>query len=1168
MIPPHKRTPPPPDADAEITPIPGDATPTPATSIGRMEPTPRGPAPALPPGTELDGRYRIVRFIAAGGMGEVYEATDLALGAEVALKTIRPEVAARETVMERFRREILLARRVTHPNVCRIFDLGHHSLEDGGGITFLTMELLRGDTLRNRLREKGPLRVEEGLPVAAQMAAALDAAHAAGVVHRDLKAANVMLVPQPEGGPPRVVVTDFGLAWARDVDTSITRTDHIVGTAAYVAPEQAEGGEVTAAADIYAFGVVLYEMVTGRLPFEGDSPLSTVLKRFREEPVSPRDHVPGLHRPWETAILRCLEREPADRFASAGAVIAALRGETDPTATTRRPSRRHVGLAGGVLAALVLGAALAYLATRRPAAPGAAVPRAPAAVARRSVAVLGLKNLSGNAGDAWLSTALSEMFTAELAAGAKLKTVPGESVARMKTDLRLSDAETLGPETLTRIRAHSGADVVLLGSYLALGQGGSRRLRIDLRLQDSLQGETVATFTEMGTEAEVFDLVARAGGRLRQSLGVGDLSAADAGWLRAALPSNPDAARLYAEGLKRLRSFDALAARSLLEQATQADPGFAPAHSALAAAWSALGYDTKAEAAARRAFEGARDLSREEQLVIEGRFRETSREWPRAVEVYRTLWATFPDDLDHGLRLANAQISAGQAKDARETLAAVRKLPGSAAEDPRIDLTDALASEALGDFKTEAEQAAKAAAKASASGASLLRARARLAEAWAQRHLGRPHDATAASLEARGIYESAGDPGGVALSLLFLSNALEDEGDLAGARRAAEEGLAIRRRIGDDHGMARMLNILGNVLDAQGDTNGAKRRREEALALFKKVGNPYGVAVATFNLANIKAKTADHAGALADYEQALVGFRQVGNQMGIAAALTGLGNESKERSEFAAAKRYYEEARSTQAKIGDVGGQAICRINLGLMALLLGNLDESQAHYDEALRLTREAQHKSLQATTLSGLGELALQRGDLQGARKNLEQALAIRAGIGEERSAGESRVLLAAVAIEEGRAKEAEAETRDLPALFRKAASPDWGAAAAAVRARALLATGDVKGAQAELAAAAPQGRVVPPEVRYPYAVAEGRIRAATVDLAGGTKVLEAAAAEARRAGLKVYELEARLALGEVELAAGHKGSARARLRGVEAEAKALGLALLARRAAQSVG
>src|SRR5258705_12164488 len=209
------------------------------------------------------------------------------------------------------------------------------------------------------------------------------------------------------------------------------------------------------------------------------------------------------------------------------------------------------------------------------------------------------------------------MFTAELAAGAHVRTIPGENVARMKADLALADTDSVGSGTLARIRARAGADVVLVGSYLALGDGPAARLRLDLRLQDAGPGEPIASLTETGTEADLFDLVSRAGRGLREHLEIGPLSSAEAGTLRASLPSNAEAARLYAEGIARLRSFDALAARSLLEQATQADPGYAPALAALPDAWAALGYDAKAARAARRAHEGLTQAPREDRLGIE-----------------------------------------------------------------------------------------------------------------------------------------------------------------------------------------------------------------------------------------------------------------------------------------------------------------------------------------------------------------------------------------------------------------------------------------------------------------------------------------------------------------------------------------------------------------------
>src|SRR6266536_4489827 len=319
-------------------------------------------------GDILSHRFKIVQFLAQGGMGEVYEAEDLELGRRVALKTIRPEIATEPRIIQRFKREITLSLKVTHPNVCRIFDLFHHRMEWGtvdAELGFLAMELLRGETLASRLRAVGRMTSVEALPIVEQMAAGLAAAHHAGVVHRDFKSANVILVPADEDGHhesngQRAVVTDFGLARSVAGGEGLSTGLGMVGTSAYMAPEQVEGGEVTLAADIYALGVVLYEMVTGVKPFVGDSPLSTAMKRLKEPPASPRVHVADLDSAWEGAILRCLEPLPADRLASAEEVVRALKG--DAIAPARRPRRRRALLAtaAGLVALLLLGGVLTY----------------------------------------------------------------------------------------------------------------------------------------------------------------------------------------------------------------------------------------------------------------------------------------------------------------------------------------------------------------------------------------------------------------------------------------------------------------------------------------------------------------------------------------------------------------------------------------------------------------------------------------------------------------------------------------------------------------------------------------------------------------------------------------------------------------------------------------
>jgi serine/threonine protein kinase len=278
----------------------------------------------LADGTLVAARYRVVRLIGAGAVGEVYEAQDETIGEAVALKTLREGVDD-AVAIERFRREIQLARKVTHHNVCRVFDVGHHELPDGKPLMFITMELLRGETLAQRIDVHGRLGTGEALVLARQMADGLEAAHAVGVIHRDFKPGNLMLVD--EAGGTRVVITDFGLARTYALDeTSITITGEAVGTPLYMAPEQVVTGKtpITRATDVYALGNVLYEMVTGQLPFKGSSITVMAIKRFREAVPSPRLVVPDLDVRWERAILRCLEREPSGRFQSAAEVIAAL----------------------------------------------------------------------------------------------------------------------------------------------------------------------------------------------------------------------------------------------------------------------------------------------------------------------------------------------------------------------------------------------------------------------------------------------------------------------------------------------------------------------------------------------------------------------------------------------------------------------------------------------------------------------------------------------------------------------------------------------------------------------------------------------------------------------------------------------------------------------------
>jgi len=289
-------------------------------------------------GQIVSGRYRIVRFLSRGGMGEVYEAEDQDLKERVALKTLLPAIAADARMIARFKQEIQLSRKISHPNVCNVHDLARHPADGSSPETtlFLTMEFLPGETLAAKVDREGRMACDAALPLLRQMAGALDAAHRAGVIHRDFKPSNVMLVPSPDG--LRAVVTDFGLArsFAPSGETTATRTEGVAGTLDYMAPELLAGQSASAASDLYALGMVAYKMVTGALPFASDTPLAGAILRSKAAAPSPRTLVPGLDIKWERAILRALDRDRMRRFSRPLEFIAALAGEA-PSMTVSVP---------------------------------------------------------------------------------------------------------------------------------------------------------------------------------------------------------------------------------------------------------------------------------------------------------------------------------------------------------------------------------------------------------------------------------------------------------------------------------------------------------------------------------------------------------------------------------------------------------------------------------------------------------------------------------------------------------------------------------------------------------------------------------------------------------------------------------------------------------------
>ena len=625
---------------------------------------------------------------------------------------------------------------------------------------------------------------------------------------------------------------------------------------------------------------------------------------------------------------------------------------------------------------------------------------------RRSVAVLGFTNLSGDPKEAWLSTAFSDWLTTELSAGGQLRTLPAESIARMKAELSLNDMDSLGRGNLEQIHRNLGTDLVVAGSYASLQTSPNRQIRLDLRLFDTQSGETLYADSETGTQENLFDLVSRAGEKLRANMGVRRITKEEAVEVATAIPSNPEAARLYAEGLWKVRVFDALSARDSLVKAIAAGPNFALSHAALATAWSELGYDENAKAEAKKAFDLSSNLSRAERLLVEARYRETSHEWDKAIEIYRALFEFFPDNLDYGIALASVQVSGGRGNDALVTLAHLRELPPPQGDDPRIDLEEDHAVESLGDFKSLLSSAKKAAEKAKASGASLLQARALTDQGWALENLAAPDGVEAVVRDAEQLYLAAHDQRGVAIAATVGGIALQMQGDYQGAKKQYEKSLAIFQQIGYRFGVANERDNFGDVYLALGDLAAARKSYEESLRTYLEIGHIDGEALAEAGLGEVFLRQGNTVESKKMLQESLEICRRIGDRSKEASALSGLGRVLQVEGDTETAWKDETEAKAIFDKIGDKSQSAQMQVHLAEFLLDQGKNEEASVQARQAAELFEKTKADKEAAAAYLALSRASLAQGKLAEASNYAQRALAT-----AKKSRNEELALLATI-------------------------------------------------------------------------------------------------------------------------------------------------------------
>jgi tetratricopeptide (TPR) repeat protein len=676
------------------------------------------------------------------------------------------------------------------------------------------------------------------------------------------------------------------------------------------------------------------------------------------------------------------------------------------------------------------------------------------------------------------------------------------------------------------------SDVVLLGSYTTIGAPDGGQVRLDVRMQDAKTGEILTEVAEVGTTQNVFRLVSRIGSQLRTRLGIEQLQGSEQAGVLAALPLDPEAAQFYALGLARLRQFDALAAKDLLEQAAAADPKFSLVHAMLARAWSQLGYEQKRREEAKKALDLATDLPRAQHMLVEGEYYESLGKQEEAASVYHALFEIFPDNIDYGLRLTSVLTAVGHGSRAMDAIRQMRSLPPPSSEDPRIDLAQA---RLVGDKSKELTLVRSAIRKSASEGKKLVYALAKRDECLTLNYTEHPEQASASCQEAYEVFMSAGNRMAAADCLRVMGDSQGTLGHLEQAIATYQQALNMLQGIGDN---AKTGAILNNM--AIGYENEGKLDRAEQL-----------------------------------YRKARAHFQLAGNRDNECTALGNIGDILYLRGNLAGAEKQYQEALQITSSFE--------KSDPGYFLYRLADLKLTQGRVQEARQLAKQAVEAmpatngsyQYRTSAMMVLGEALKAGGDLSGARVQFEETLAIRQKIGALGLVAENQVELASLAVDEGQPERAEPLIRSALEEFEKEKGDPNASSAYTLLSRALLMQGKIEEARKAVERGAELSLTnSDPALKLAVQIQRARVEKAS---AAASKTgsptaqqrLESVVTTAKRLGYHDLEYEARLELGDLRLKT-NPSLAHKQLTALASEARSLGLELLARRAesAQSGG